>query len=70
MLCHAHNPCSHYLEFSFGNPFFLLEFFKFQRSPSGWAWWFIPVIPPPRRWKQEDQEFKASLGYIASLRPV
>jgi hypothetical protein len=28
----------------------------------------MPVIPALKRWKQEDHEFKASLGYIVSLR--
>lgn len=28
-----------------------------------------PVIPEPERMRQEDGEVKASLGYIASLRP-
>jgi hypothetical protein len=27
----------------------------------------MPVIPALRRWKQEDQEFKVSLGYIVRL---
>jgi hypothetical protein len=29
------------------------------------AWWFTPIIPALRRLRQEDHEFKASLGYIA-----
>jgi hypothetical protein len=28
-----------------------------------WAWWFMPVISALRRLRQEDHEFKASLGY-------
>jgi hypothetical protein len=28
-----------------------------------WAWWYTPVIPAARSCKQEDHEFKASLGY-------
>jgi hypothetical protein len=31
-------------------------------------WWYIAVIPGFRRWRQEDQEFGASLGYISGLR--
>jgi hypothetical protein len=27
-------------------------------------WWFIPISPILRRLRQEDREFKASLGYI------
>jgi hypothetical protein len=27
-------------------------------------WWCAPIIPALRRPRQEDQEFKASLGYI------
>jgi hypothetical protein len=29
------------------------------------AWWRTPVIPAPRRLRQENQEFHASLGYFA-----
>jgi hypothetical protein len=29
------------------------------------AWWYMPVIPALGRQRQEDPEFKASLGYIA-----
>jgi hypothetical protein len=39
-----------------------------RRSRSGfrsWAWWCIPVIPALKRWKQKDQEFKASMSYMA-----
>jgi hypothetical protein len=32
------------------------------------AWWYTPVIPKLRRLRQEDSEFKASLGYIRSLK--
>jgi hypothetical protein len=31
------------------------------------VWWCMPVIPELGRLMQEDQEFKASLGYIARL---
>jgi hypothetical protein len=31
----------------------------------GWAYWCISVIPKLGRWRQEDQKYKASLGYIA-----
>jgi hypothetical protein len=34
----------------------------------GWGWWFVPVIPAIRRLRQEDQQFKVSLGY--TVRPV
>jgi hypothetical protein len=33
------------------------------------VWWYTPVIPALRRLEQEDQEFKASLGYPESSRP-
>jgi hypothetical protein len=33
-------------------------------SIHSWAWWYIPVIPAPRRLRQEDCKFKVSLGYI------
>jgi hypothetical protein len=28
-------------------------------------WWYMPVMPARRRLRQEDCEFKISLGYIA-----
>jgi hypothetical protein len=31
------------------------------------AWWYIPIIPALRRLRQEDCEFKTSLGYIVKL---
>jgi hypothetical protein len=30
----------------------------------GYKWWCTPVILVFRRWRQEDCEFEASLGYI------
>jgi hypothetical protein len=30
------------------------------------AWWYMSVIPALRRWRQEDCEFEACLGYIAT----
>ena len=27
-------------------------------------WWYVLVIPGFGRWRQEHQEFKASLGYL------
>jgi hypothetical protein len=32
------------------------------------AWWFVTVIPEFWRLRQEDHEFKASLGNIMSLK--
>jgi hypothetical protein len=29
--------------------------------------WYTPIIPAFRRLRQEDQEFKASLGYKETL---
>jgi hypothetical protein len=29
-----------------------------------WVWWIMPVIPELRRPRQQDSEYKASLGYI------
>jgi hypothetical protein len=34
------------------------------RSNQYWAWWLKPVIPSLGTLRQEDWEFKASLGYI------
>jgi hypothetical protein len=34
------------------------------KMQSRWVWWCTPVIPALRRWRKEDQEFKASLRYI------
>jgi hypothetical protein len=36
------------------------------RSRPGWAWWPMPIIPVLERLKQEDCEFKGSLGYMMS----
>lgn len=36
----------------------------------GWRWWHTPDIPALGRWRQGDWEYKASLSYIVSLRPV
>jgi hypothetical protein len=32
--------------------------------------WHTSGIPAPAKWRQEDQEFKASLGYTLTLRPA
>jgi hypothetical protein len=32
-------------------------------------WWYMLIIPTLRRLRQEDCEFKASLGYLVSLFP-
>jgi hypothetical protein len=31
----------------------------------GQAWWYTPVIPALRRWRQEDKKFETSLDYVA-----
>jgi hypothetical protein len=33
------------------------------KKRGSWAWWYMSVIPAFRRLRQEDCEFKASLGY-------
>jgi hypothetical protein len=33
-----------------------------------WAWWYTPIIPTLKRWKQEDIEFEASVGYPENSR--
>lgn len=35
-----------------------------------WAWWYNPAMPAPGEWRQENQEFRHSMGYIVSLRSV
>jgi hypothetical protein len=35
-----------------------------ERERAHWIWWYTSVIPALRRQKQEDCEFKDSLGYI------
>lgn len=42
-----------------------------EEAEKGWAWWWVPVIPVPRRQKLENcHKVKTSLGYIASSRPA
>jgi hypothetical protein len=36
-----------------------------ERYRESQAWWHTPIIPPLGRLRQEDQEFEASMGYIA-----
>lgn len=33
-------------------------------------WWYKPIIPTLRRWRQKYQEFKVALGYVVSSRPI
>lgn len=33
------------------------------------AWWYTPITPAHKRSRQGDQQFKASLGYIAGPWP-
>jgi hypothetical protein len=33
------------------------------------VWWYLPIIPALRSLKQEDCEFKASLGYMGRSCP-
>lgn len=34
------------------------------RHHTSHSWWTMPAIPAFRRWKPEDHEFKASLGFL------
>jgi hypothetical protein len=36
------------------------------RPLKSWSWWCMSIIPAPRKMRQEDHEFKASLGYITN----
>jgi hypothetical protein len=40
------------------------------KAKCNWVWWCMLVIPALGRLRQEDLEFKASLGCIVNLRPV
>lgn len=31
---------------------------------------FTPLIPALRRWRQEEEEFKVTLGYLTSSKPA
>jgi hypothetical protein len=31
------------------------------------VWWHTPVIPVLEKWRQEDQEFKASLNFFETV---
>jgi hypothetical protein len=37
------------------------------RENAYWAWWYMFVIPALRKLRQDNHEFKASLGY--TVRP-
>jgi hypothetical protein len=39
----------------------------FLKINESWVWWHTYTIPAHRRQRQEDQEFKASLGNIVKL---
>jgi hypothetical protein len=54
----------------FHNEVLGLSFFweKGKKNSARWAWWHRPVFPTFGQWRQEDLEFKVSLGYI--VRPV
>jgi hypothetical protein len=38
-----------------------------QANDSSWAWWFTPIVPALRSLRQEDCDFKTSLGLIVRL---
>jgi predicted transposase YdaD len=41
-----------------------------ERKKKSPVWWCIPIILALERWKQEDQEFKVIMTYIARSRLV
>jgi hypothetical protein len=41
-----------------------LKFLGKNLIKRSWAWWYTPVILALRTLRQEDQEFKVSLGHI------
>jgi hypothetical protein len=42
-----------------------LESQKLETRIPSWAWWFTPVIPALRRWRQIDGKYKAIMSYRA-----
>jgi hypothetical protein len=40
----------------------------FTRKQISWEWWCMPVLPALRRQRQVVYNFKASLGYIVSIK--
>ena len=38
----------------------------YMQHQINWVRWYTPATPAPSKWKQEDQMFKAILGYITS----
>lgn len=40
-----------------------------KESTRSQGWWYLPVSPTPRRLRQENVEFEASLGYISMTQP-
>lgn len=43
---------------------------KNEVNSLNWGWWLSAIIPALGRLRKEDNEFKASLGYMASPRPT
>jgi hypothetical protein len=35
-----------------------------KKEKESWSWWLTSIIPAQERLRQEDQKFKAILGYI------
>jgi hypothetical protein len=52
---------------SFPNKLYYYFYYKKKKKSQGRSqvWWYMPVISALRRLRQEDGEFKASLGYTA-----
>jgi hypothetical protein len=42
---------------------------KDRKATASWVWWYIPVIPALRRWRQKDWEFEDSLDYTVRSCP-
>jgi hypothetical protein len=43
---------------------------KNEVNSLNWGWWLSAIIPALGRLRKEDNEFKASLGYMGSPRPT
>jgi hypothetical protein len=48
-------------------PLWSCAFHAFKNTSQGTEWWYVPVIPALGRWRRDDGELQASLGYAETL---